>query len=537
MQMLRLSAPVSPPRPGTPAANVRAVSTVRLPRSPLAPIAALCGVLRAGVVAGDPAPQAELATELTPAPERQDGEPHHLRWALQSVGVLGLGTVWYWSSRDFNAVDWDLEWDAPSWRRKLVTFDAVRFDSNLFTTNSISHVRAGTVYYQLGRANGLSALGSVALAAGTSTVWEYLVEYKELVSLNDLVVTPTAGFAMGEPMHQLSLYFRRGAPTAFNRLAAAALSPFLEIDRLIDGRDWRGSRDVDRLGLARDRWHAFTLNAGTRGAEVGSESAPGEVMFALESDLVMLPGYALPGRFSAWAGPGSFTALGVDWAVTREGALSEVNARSSTLIVGWYGQDFRRARAGVSGWGGLVGLGSAFRGELREIAGLRDRMAIVDLVGPRLELVTAAGPVRARLEGRAAVGFGMVAAAPFARDLPLDWSSLKMTLGRHGYYYARSSTADAALTAAAGSVDAAAGLGWARFDSIQGYDRYQERMVEDFPLRDELLSASAAVGVRPDGGPFRIGVEARRRWRSGEFLVYRSAQRETAYGVNVGVLF
>src|SRR5205814_2529703 len=57
---------------------------------------------------------------------------HRLRSSIEIVGGLGVSLVWYWRSLDFNSKDWDLKWDAESWRRKL-NFDAVRFDPTLST--------------------------------------------------------------------------------------------------------------------------------------------------------------------------------------------------------------------------------------------------------------------------------------------------------------------------------------------------------------------------------------------------------------------
>src|SRR6185436_7240239 len=106
---------------------------------------------------------------------------------------------WYWRDLDFNTRDWDLRWDGPSWKRKLTSLDAVRFDQNLFQTNAVSHTRAGVAHYQILRGNGFSAGASALGTFATSAIWEYLIEFKELVSLNDLIVNSVSGFAIGEP--------------------------------------------------------------------------------------------------------------------------------------------------------------------------------------------------------------------------------------------------------------------------------------------------------------------------------------------------
>ena len=118
-------------------------------------------------------------------------EKHYVRTVEELAVIDGvIGAAWYWTNQDLNQRDWELRWDWPSWRRKLVTFDAVRFDSNDFTTNGVNHMFSGGVYYLTGRTNNLGMAESFVLGAAASTVWEYVIEYKELVSANDLIFTP-----------------------------------------------------------------------------------------------------------------------------------------------------------------------------------------------------------------------------------------------------------------------------------------------------------------------------------------------------------
>src|SRR4051794_22170063 len=94
--------------------------------------------------------------ELLPAEGADDRQPAHLgRALLETLAVQTGGTVWYWQDLEFNSPDWDLRWDWPSWRWKLLSLDAVRFDQNQFGTNAGWHPTWGTVSYHIGRGNGL----------------------------------------------------------------------------------------------------------------------------------------------------------------------------------------------------------------------------------------------------------------------------------------------------------------------------------------------------------------------------------------------
>jgi len=191
----------APPRPRrTLARGLRAPSLVRVLVRVLAGV--LAALLVAAPVRGDDLPGHAAATvRETPRPAPA-ARPRYGRAALETVAVLAGSTVWYWANTNLNSQDWELHWDWPSWREKLFTLDAIRFDSNEFLINAQKHPIGGVIHYQIGRANGFGMGGSLALDAATAVFWEYVVELKEVVSLNDLVVNTAAGVSIGEPLVQ-----------------------------------------------------------------------------------------------------------------------------------------------------------------------------------------------------------------------------------------------------------------------------------------------------------------------------------------------
>lgn len=80
------------------------------------------------------------------------------------------------------------------------------FDADDFGTNMVGHPTAGTVYYLIARGNRVSIPEAFAWSFGASLAWE-LVEFKEAVSINDVVMTPVGGLALGEAFSQLSAWF------------------------------------------------------------------------------------------------------------------------------------------------------------------------------------------------------------------------------------------------------------------------------------------------------------------------------------------
>src|SRR5690242_12224823 len=95
------------------------------------------------------------ADEPVPDPAAQPS-PNYLRAALEEGAILIGGSVQY-ATASSNSVDWDLQYDWPSFRSKL-TGQSVRFDTNHFDTNMVTHPVAGTLYYVAARGNRLTVL-------------------------------------------------------------------------------------------------------------------------------------------------------------------------------------------------------------------------------------------------------------------------------------------------------------------------------------------------------------------------------------------
>src|SRR5262245_37659357 len=150
-----------------------------------------------------PEPKPQLVAHEAPAPEevprsterdRQLGPgrypPAYARAALEVAGVLSIGVAQYWSNADTNARDWDF----PRWSDRR-SGAGVRFDNNTHVTNNVLHPLAGSAYYGLSRANGLSVTASTLYALAGSSIWEGLLEWREKVSINDMVATTFGGIA------------------------------------------------------------------------------------------------------------------------------------------------------------------------------------------------------------------------------------------------------------------------------------------------------------------------------------------------------
>src|SRR3954452_19137960 len=224
--------------------------------------------------------------------------PTYLRAAIETMALLGLGTTWYWTRVSSQKDGWDINFDWRSWRRKI-DLDAVRFDDNLYVTNAFSHPISGTMYYNAARSNGLGLFRSYLSAFMASTFWEYMIEFHELPSLNDIIMTPAGGTAIGEPLYRLSRSFAAGPRTLAHRIGARLFSPISSLHHLMDGKHAPPVTPPSEERL----W----MELGAASASLEGNAHRNEASLSLGSALVFQPQYRRPGQGVASVAPGSWT--------------------------------------------------------------------------------------------------------------------------------------------------------------------------------------------------------------------------------------
>ncbi|MDU1905675.1 MAG: DUF3943 domain-containing protein [Dysgonomonas sp.] len=116
------------------------------------------------------------------------------------------------------------------------------WDNDYMGTNFFLHPYHGNLYFNAGRANGLTYWESGGLALGGSAMWELFMEC-EYPSTNDIIATPIGGMAIGEVFYRVSdliIDDRRTGNSRFgHEVAAFLISPMRGLTRIINGDAWR----------------------------------------------------------------------------------------------------------------------------------------------------------------------------------------------------------------------------------------------------------------------------------------------------------
>ncbi|MCL1864513.1 MAG: DUF3943 domain-containing protein [Spirochaetes bacterium] len=156
-----------------------------------------------------------------------------MRASIEILASASVGVINYFMTKDVNAVDWQYKYTWHDAKNKFT--DGWYWDPNNFNTNTIYHLYAGATYYMIGRSNYYSVFESFLWSVGGSLMWEYFGEWREQVSLNDMIFTPTLGALTGEFIIQTANFIERNMKPGFLRETIMfILYPFGTINRMLD---------------------------------------------------------------------------------------------------------------------------------------------------------------------------------------------------------------------------------------------------------------------------------------------------------------
>ena len=484
--------------------------------------------------ADDAEPTATTFAYVTPQ------KKHYLRATVELGAIMVAGAVQYAAEKG-NSTDWDLGYDWPSFRAKL-SGEAVRFDTNRFDTNMITHPASGTLYYIAARGNRLSILESFLFAAAASTMWEYVGEFREKASVNDLIVTPVAGMVVGETLTQLGVLFERSKKTPVTQALAFVLGPSKTIHDWVDGATPLRSREYDGLGLSRDEAHRFELTAAAVATIQDKGPTWADARLTLRTEVIDAPGWGLPGRRSEWLTDGNVSRIDAEAQMGQVG-LSDFQLDFTVAPVAFATRDLVLGEHGLFGQRLLLGLTAGFDygvhrydrtnpDEMDQISGVHVGGLFVrhDVFLPPLRIRTTLG----LRPGFTAVR--SIAVDEYFRMNGTSTANVPTVLNQESYYFALAANVSPEIEVSAGPVSVGA---LARFDtywSIEGIDRYQEKIASELALHDRRVLGRAWLGLSPvEWLTFRVGAD--RRTRNGQIATAVAARAENALWASAGTVF
>jgi hypothetical protein len=459
---------------------------------------------------------------------------------LAGFQAYSIGSYWIRYKSHFQE-DWQFRMTFNSQFKRIVLLQGWRFDSNQFDLNW-THSLAGAVYYQFGRTNHTSWLYSWMMSVAGSTMWE-LSEWKEVISLNDQIMTGLGGFAIGEPWYQVGNYLAHRPGLVWRALSF--MNPVLKFNHWLDRKDPR-ARNYILPG-----WHDFGLVAGVRHLSTAGRPAETAAYFEVHTRLIGLPEYGKTGDVRRTFRDTYYSSMSLDYAA-RNGTADETRFSSSAVPWGSFRQ---KIDDNLEGHSLIVGLGSSFEYfkkrsfdyydlnpvpvnmgidlHLEIPRNFTDKLAIVHLAGPMVDWTVFRRGWKLRAVANAYFDFGLINAyalngySQLHHTPPSDTiDGMKTTVLYYGYYYGFGGTFSGSTDLEWGAFRARALASFGAWGSADSLDRFQDRVTNNAHLSDSRFRYLFGAGWKVPRVPVEVFLTYEGVQRNGRLLEVRSGSLE-----------
>lgn len=286
----------------------------------------------------------------------EEGEPQrrYLRAGIEIGVLLSAGLAIYYKNLVYNSVDFDYGFKDGLYK-KLISGEAWLMDDNDKFAN-YGHVYAGVLYYQIARANGFSAFESFLVTTAASGMWE-LLEYREVFSVNDQIMTPIGGYVVGEAFYQIACSLVTKDST-LARAVGYTINPGLGAAHLQD-HFFRSNRFAAQPDCKKPRWSQIGVFLGTdQHTKPYGDIPRSQYLAGMEAEVVTLPGYGEAGRESKLVYDTAMVKALIE-ANGNEG-LIDLRVVAQVVMAAYHKRDRRvNERGQLEGYDLVLGIGSA----------------------------------------------------------------------------------------------------------------------------------------------------------------------------------
>lgn len=422
---------------------------------------------------------AEKNEETIPQPK-----PARLGRALLETGlVIVAGMAWYYYDNS-NKRDRLLE-SKEDILKNLRIVSVLKFDDNVYETNAVAHPGAGALYYLAGRTNGFNQWQSFCFALGGSAFWEYIVEFREIISINDMIQTPFGGWIIGESLFQLAAFY------------AANSSP-----------NWLHDFISGRVDVAKYRYtqglnqpfHNAILYAGVYGQVHESFG----VNLGMDMELYSVKKLKQSGRLDQFFfdTPYSRTVITSSFGTPR--GLTSLFLFAEAGLFGYAKQAIHYADGKKSGYSVFLSLNSAFSYNNLVTDDFHNKVGMIHLLGSAADISLIKNDFTLRLRSSLFGDFAQVQSAGLKKYYNAGHSAKDvenmgaLTTANTGYYFAYGATYRQLATADYKTLQLGLELTYSRFYSINGDGRTNDapRTYNNFKMKDIRITPKGWFEVK-----------------------------------------
>ena len=388
--------------------------------------------------------------------------------------IIIPGTAWYYYDNS-NKRD-QVKGLTKNYLRERFTSFQWKFDDNTFETNCPSHPLVGSAYYLAARSSGFNIWQSSLFSIAGSTFWEYIIEIKEAVSINDMIQTPIGGIAIGESFFQLAAFY------AGNIKSRNFLNDFIS-----DQVDTTKYRYTNGTGTNSSIWHNMYGFAGVL-YEL-NDTAGGK--FGINAEFFGIRNLKLHGASSGFHFNSPYTKIIMSAAFGKK--LQEVLLYNEISHIGYSKQRITQS----GGYSAFFSLNTGFVYDNRNFADFHDKVSTIHLLGPVADISLIKDSFIFRLRSNIFYDFAMlktIALRKYFDDGHTRQDLREMgaaTPASEGYYFAQGFTFASLATIDIYSFELGGEFSLNCYYSINGDGRTKEepKYHKNFKMRDTRISS------------------------------------------------
>lgn len=460
------------------------------------------------------------------SPKKKENKKYLGKAILFNLGIWLIDSIRYWATYSQWIEDWQFELTWEDQKKRFFSFTANKFDSNPFITNW-THVLSGAIYYNVARYYGLNKLESILFEFSSSLWWEYVTEWREVISINDNFFSGIGGLPFGEVLYRLGSYFSN-RPGALNKIVGYVFNPVMALNDLLGSSKWKKKPDFPESSRPLFKFYYGPKQVSYRG-EKGSSS----LLFnlGLEADFNTIPDYGKTGTTKQWIKKTLLSQFHLD-ATLGENTLEEYSVLARVVLFGYFSQKIKPGPSKTKkGYSLYIGAGSAFdlfkkkaiayydQGDYHydftageyppQPTEFTDKFAIINLIGPVFDLVHYSGCWTFKLGLGIHFDFALVNALAlneYSKYYDLSNPQKKSTLTHYGYYYAFGLTLSSEGSLAYKNIELSGKCKYQSYNSIQGLDRFQDEVVDDSEVKDSRFMYKVCLAYSFGNSPFKMEI-------------------------------
>jgi hypothetical protein len=407
-------------------------------------------------------------------------------WEIASL--LGLAQTLYYVFEDASHQDWD--YTVEDFPERLTTWHHWKMDDNRRTYN-VTHVYSGSLPYIIGRSNGFTEFESFLATLLFSSIWEIGAEFREVVAINDQIVTTMGGAAVGETLYQMGQVLRQ-RPGVIEQVFATLLDPMGTLNYWLDGR----AHPYSNRSLQTEQQAAFTAHIGyalTKGEDDRGHGAsqPHMLTFGVRG-VVNNAGVNVPGTNQKWLNSTVVSQLLVQTKFSPE-SLEELYALTRNILAGYYRKNITiDTNSQLQGYSLLVGPANGLEFRSRQKGEETDWYGVVNVIGVSLEFNFFHNGYHLQSSTDIFGNFALI--RPFALDAKVvsvtDLQRISSVMAHDLYNYATGYTINQEFTSSKNGWQIGALLRYTEFYGLnyRDLDRFPERIIKEADVKDSALN-------------------------------------------------